>query len=101
MFTVAASSFFLRFIPLLPSQILLNNLISDAPLLTVSTDRVDEDMLKKPMRWDIKSIYHFMIFFGLISTFFDLALIGTMLFIVKAGPELFRTAWFLSPRFRR
>jgi len=96
MFTVAASSFFLRFIPLLPSQILLNNLISDAPLLTVSTDRVDEDMLKKPMRWDIKSIYHFMIFFGLISTFFDLALIGTMLFIVKAGPELFRTAWFLE-----
>jgi len=53
-------------------------------------------MLKKPMRWDIKSIYHFMIFFGLISTFFDLALIGTMLFIVKAGPELFRTAWFLE-----
>ena len=96
MFTVAASSLFLKFIPLLPSQILLNNLISDAPLLTVSTDKVDEDLLKKPRRWDIHAIYNFMIFFGLISTFFDLVLIGTMILILKAGPELFRTAWFLE-----
>ncbi|MFZ2456326.1 MAG: magnesium-translocating P-type ATPase [Candidatus Altiarchaeia archaeon] len=96
MFTVAASSLFLKFIPLLPSQILLNNLVSDAPLLTVSTDKVDEDLLKKPRRWDIHAIYKFMIFFGLISTFFDLALIGTMILVVKASPELFRTAWFLE-----
>jgi Mg2+-importing ATPase len=96
MFTVAASSLFLKFIPLLPSQILLNNLVSDAPLLTVSTDKVDEELLKKPRRWDIHAIYKFMIFFGLISTFFDLALIATMILVVKAGPELFRTAWFLE-----
>jgi len=96
MFTVASSSLFLSFIPLLPSQILLNNLVSDAPLLTVSTDNVDEDLLKKPRRWDIHAIYNFMIFFGLISTFFDLILIGTMILILKAGPELFRTSWFLE-----
>ena len=96
MITVAISSLFLKFIPLLPSQILFNNFISDAPLLTISTDNVDKGFLKRPKRWNIRFISRFMVYFGLISTFFDLALILPLLFIIKASSELFRTAWFLE-----
>ncbi len=96
MFTLAISSFFLKFIPLLPSQILLNNFISDVPLLTISTDNVDEEFLKKPRRWNIKHISRFMTFFGLISTFFDMALILSMLLILKVEMRLFRTVWFVE-----
>ncbi|MFH0869711.1 MAG: magnesium-translocating P-type ATPase [archaeon] len=96
MITVAASSLFLKFIPMLPSQILLNNFISDIPQLTIATDNVDSYFLRKPKKWDIKMISKFMIFFGLISTFFDLALIAFLLLIFKAPPELFRTAWFVE-----
>ena len=96
MFTVALSSLFLKFIPLLPSQILLNNFMSDIPLLTISTDNVDKEFLKRPRRWNIKVISMFMMYFGLISTFFDLVLIFALIFFIKTEPELFRTAWFLE-----
>jgi Mg2+-importing ATPase len=96
MITVAFSSLFLKFIPLLPSQILLNNFVSDFPLLTISTDNVDEEMLKKPRGWSIKFIFRFMTYFGLISTIFDLALILGLIFAFKAGTGLFRTAWFVE-----
>lgn len=96
MFTVAASSLFLKFIPLLPSQILLNNFISDLPLLTISTDHVDEELLKKPRRWNIKLISRFMIYFGFISTFFDLALIIPLIWFFKVDEAVFRTAWFIE-----
>jgi Mg2+-importing ATPase len=69
MITVAMSSLFLKFIPLLPSQILLNNFITDAPFLTISTDNVDREFLKRPKRWKIGFISRFMVYFGLISTF--------------------------------
>jgi Mg2+-importing ATPase len=95
MTTVAVSSLFMKFIPLLPSQILLNNLFSDFPLLTVSTDNVDPQFLKKPKRWDINMINRFMVAFGLLSTVFDLILILIMLSILGSNPELFRTSWFL------
>jgi Mg2+-importing ATPase len=96
MFTIAGSSLFLSFIPLLPPQILLSNLLSDTPDLTISTDNVDEEMLKKPKRWSIKLISRFMIYFGLFSFLCDLALILTLLFIFKAPTELFRTALFIE-----
>jgi Mg2+-importing ATPase len=96
MFTLAISSLFMNFIPLLPSQILLNNLMSDIPNMAISTDRVDAETLKKPKRWDLKLISRFMVYFGLISTFFDLALILPLLFIFHATPEVFRTAWFVE-----
>jgi Mg2+-importing ATPase len=96
MFTVAISSLFMKFIPLLPSQILLNNFISDVPNLAVSTDRVDSELLRKPKRWNIKAISRFMMFFGFISTVFDLALILPLLFVLHASPEVFRTAWFVE-----
>jgi Mg2+-importing ATPase len=96
MLTVAASSLFLKFIPLLPPQILLNNFVSDIPLLTIATDNVDKELLQKPRRWNIPAISRFMVWFGLISVFFDLLLIVPLVFLMKVSPELFRTAWFLE-----
>ena len=94
MFTVAVSSLFLPFLPLLPSQILLTNFLSDIPLTTISTDRVDKEDLRKPKRWSIPGIVRFMTFFGIVSSLFDLITIGFLLYFIKAGPELFRTGWF-------
>ncbi len=96
MFTLAFSSLFLKFIPLRPSQILLANFISDGPLMTVSTDNVDEEGLKKPKRWDIKLISHFMVSFGLISSIFDITTIITLLLIAGDNIPLLRTGWFLE-----
>ncbi|MBU7024518.1 MAG: cation transporting ATPase C-terminal domain-containing protein, partial [Theionarchaea archaeon] len=96
MLTVAASSLFLKFIPLLPPQILLNNFVSDIPLLTIATDNVDKELLQKPRRWNIPAISRFMVWFGLISVLFDLLLIVPLVFLMKVSPELFRTAWFLE-----
>jgi len=96
MFTVMLSSLFLRFIPLLPSQILLNNFISDIPLLTIVTDNVDRGFIRKPGRWDIQMIARFMVYFGLLSSFFDLSLILPLLVLWKLDPSVFRTAWFVE-----
>lgn len=96
MSTVALSSLFLRFIPLLPSQILLNNLLSDGPLLTISTDNVDPDLLRRPRRWRLDLISRFMVLFGLLSAIFDLLLIVALLWAFHAGTALFRTAWFVE-----
>jgi Mg2+-importing ATPase len=96
MLTVAISSLFLKFIPLLPAQILLNNFMSDIPLLTIATDNVDREFLKKPKRWNIHLISKFMMFFGFISVLFDLLLIIPLVFLLKVTPELFRTAWFME-----
>ena len=94
MFTVSISSLFLKFIPLLPSQILLNIFLSDVPNLTIAADNVDEELLKKPRRWDLKLISRFMIVFGIISSIFDIILILCLIFLFKSTPELFRTALF-------
>jgi Mg2+-importing ATPase len=96
MTTVALSSLFLAFIPLLPSQILLNNLVSDLPLVTISTDNVDADSLQRPRHWDLGLITRFMVGFGLLSVLFDLALIGGLLYVIRADAALFRTAWFVE-----
>jgi len=96
MFTVAFSSLFMNFIPLLPSQILLNNFITDTPMVAISTDNVDQEFIKKPKRWNLHLISRFMIYFGLISSFYDLALILPLLLIFKIPTSLFRTAWFLE-----
>jgi len=95
MFTVSVSSLFLPFIPMLPSQILLNNFLSDIPLLAVATDRVDDEFVHKPKRWDFRMIRSFMFYFGFISTFFDLVLIVPLI-IFGVSPDVFRTAWFIE-----
>jgi Mg2+-importing ATPase len=96
MVTVALSSLFLAFIPLLPSQILLTNLVSDLPLVTISTDNVDADLLERPRRWDLALIARFMVGFGLLSVLFDLLFIGGLLYLMRADAGLFRTAWFVE-----
>lgn len=95
MSTVAVSSLFLSFIPLLPSQILLNNFLSDVPLITVATDRVDAELLQRPRRWNIGAIARFMVIFGLLSALFDLLLIAVLLRWRTSVP-VFRTAWFIE-----
>ena len=96
MLTLAAASLFLPFIPLLPSQILLTNLLSDAPLITISTDNLDEEDLRKPKRWNIRAIAKFALFFGLISSIFDFITISSLVYLLNASPELFRTGWFIE-----
>ncbi|HEU5260238.1 MAG TPA: magnesium-translocating P-type ATPase [Gemmatimonadales bacterium] len=96
MTTVALSSLFLAFIPLLPSQILLANFVSDLPLVAISTDRVDRRLLQRPRHWDMTLIARFMVVFGLLSVVFDLALIVTLLRVLQADTDLFRTAWFVE-----
>ena len=96
MFSMAGASLFLPFLPLLPKQILLTNLMTDFPEMTIATDNVDNEMLNYPRRWDIKAIRKFMMTFGLISSIFDYLTFGVLIFIYKATPDIFRTGWFLE-----
>ncbi|MEA5573703.1 magnesium-translocating P-type ATPase [Calothrix sp. UHCC 0171] len=96
MFSMAGISLFLPFLPLLPSQILLTNLLTDFPELTIATDRVDRELVNKPRRMDIKFIRNFMIVFGLLSSIFDYLTFAALLLLLQAQPEQFRTGWFLE-----
>jgi Mg2+-importing ATPase len=96
MFSMAGISLFLPFLPLLPKQILLTNLLTDFPEMTIATDRVDPEMVDHPRRWDIKAIRKFMYTFGLLSSVFDYLTFGVLLFIVHAAQDQFRTGWFLE-----
>lgn len=96
MFSMAGASLFLPFLPLLPTQILLTNLMTDFPEMTIATDSVDSELIVKPRRWDISFIRNFMITFGILSSVFDYLTFGVLLFILKATPELFRTGWFVE-----
>ena len=71
MFSMAGASLFLSFLPLLPHQILLTNLLTDIPEMTIATDRVDPELVQKPRRWDIAFIRKFMLSFGALSSIFD------------------------------
>ena len=96
MFSAAGASLFLGFLPMLPSQILLNNLLYDVSQLTIPTDNVDADQLRRPAHWDIAFIRRFMLFFGPISSVFDIMTFGVMIWVFHAGPEQFRTGWFVE-----
>jgi Mg2+-importing ATPase len=96
MFSMAGASLFLPFLPLLPKQVLLVNLMTDMPEMTISTDTVDEEMVEKPRKWDIKFIRRFMLYFGLLSTFFDYITFAVLLIVLNASVEQFRTAWFME-----
>jgi Mg2+-importing ATPase len=96
MATVAIISVMLNFLPMLPIQILLTNLISDGPLLSISTDRVDEEELARPRNWDIRQIGRFARFFGGISSVFDFVTMGLVLILVGSDITLFRTCWFIE-----
>ena len=96
MFSMAGASLFLSFLPLLPKQVLLTNLMTDFPEMTIATDRVDDEMVAYPRRWDIKAIRKFMITFGLVSSVFDYLTFGVLMFVLQATPDQFRTGWFLE-----
>jgi Mg2+-importing ATPase len=96
MFSMAGAALFLPFLPLLPKQILLNNFLTDFPAMAIATDSVDREMVERPRRWDIKFIRDFMIVFGLVSSVFDFLTFGTLLYLLKATEEQFRTGWFLE-----
>lgn len=96
MFSMAGASLFLPFLPMLPSQILLTNLLTDFPEMTIATDRVDSELVEKPRRWDIKFIRNFMMIFGPVSSIFDFLTFGVLLFVLHAQADSFRTGWFLE-----
>jgi Mg2+-importing ATPase len=96
MFSMAGASLFLSFLPLLPKQILLTNLMTDLPEMTIAGDRIDPEMAEKPRRWDIRFIRNFMATFGLISSVFDYMTFGVLLLIFHATTEQFRTGWFIE-----
>jgi Mg2+-importing ATPase len=96
MFSMAGLSLLVKFLPLLPKQILLNNFLSDLPAMTIATDDVDRELVEKPRRWDVRLIRNFMIIFGLISSCFDYLTFGMLLLVVQATEEQFRTGWFVE-----
>ena len=96
MFSAAAASAILPFLPMLPSQILLNNLLYDTSQLAIPTDRVDDEQLHAPSHWNIAFIRRFMLTFGPISSLFDFLTFGLMLGVLHASPVEFRTGWFVE-----
>jgi Mg2+-importing ATPase len=96
MFSAAGASAVLRFLPMLPSQILLNNLLYDSSQLAIPTDRVDPEQLRAPSHWDLAMIRRFMLFFGPVSSLFDFLTFAILLGPFAAGPGLFRSGWFVE-----
>jgi Mg2+-importing ATPase len=96
MFSMAAASLFLPFLPMLPTQILLNNFLYDSTQIAIPTDRVDETYLRAPDRWDIALIRNFMVFIGPISSIFDFVTFYVLLHVFYFGEVLFHTGWFVE-----
>jgi P-type Mg2+ transporter len=95
MFSMAGASLFLPFLPLLPKQILLVNLLTDFPEMTIAGDNVDDELVQRPRRWDIGFIRRFMIVFGIVSSVFDYLTFGVLLWL-QATIAQFRTGWFIE-----
>jgi Mg2+-importing ATPase len=98
MFSVLGASIFLPFLPMLPIQVLTNNLLYDFSQTAIPTDNVDEEYLAAPRKWDIGNIFKFMVFIGPISSIFDYATFFTMLYVFDcwSNPSLFQTGWFVE-----
>ena len=96
MFSVAIASLFLPFLPMLPIQILLNNLLYDVSQSTIPTDNVDIEYVEKPKKLNVSYIRKFMIIFGPISSLFDFITFFVMLYVFNANAALFQTAWFIE-----
>lgn len=95
MVSMALATVLLPFLPLLPSQILLNNFLSDLPAIAIATDAVDEERVASAQRWNVARIRGFMIVFGLISTVFDLMTFALLRRVLHADAATFRTGWFV------
>jgi len=96
MFSMAGASLFLPFLPMLPTQILLNNLLYDLAQITIPTDNVDDTYLQKPQHWDIGLIRNFMVFIGPISSIFDFLTFYVLLHVFHASEAQFHTGWFVE-----
>jgi Mg2+-importing ATPase len=96
MFSAAGASLFLTFLPMLPSQILLNNLLYDVGQLAIPTDRVDPEVVARPASWDIAFVRRFMTVFGPVSSIFDFATFFVMLSVLHADHAEFRSGWFVE-----
>ena len=96
MFSMAGASLFLPFLPLLPKQVLMTNLMTDFPEMAIATDSVDAESVDLPRRWNIQFIRKYMIVFGLISSIFDYLTFGALIFFLHATTDQFRTGWFLE-----
>ncbi|QKS16902.1 HAD-IC family P-type ATPase [Curtobacterium sp. Csp2] len=96
MLSAAVAASFLPFLPLLPAQVLLNNLIYDLGQLAIPSDRVDPERLTAPARWDVGAVRRFMLVFGPVSSVFDFVTFAVLLGVVHASPAEFRTVWFVE-----
>lgn len=96
MFSMAGASVFLPFLPMLPTQVLLNNLLYDLAQITIPTDNVDPEVLRKPQRWDIGTIRNFMLIIGPISSLYDFLTFWVLFRFFHAGEVLFHTGWFVE-----
>jgi P-type Mg2+ transporter len=95
-FSMAAASVFLPFLPMLPSQILLNNFLYDVAQITIPTDNVDESYLRLPQRWNMRVIRDFVLFIGPISSLFDFLTFYVLLRVFHAGEAMFHSGWFVE-----
>jgi Mg2+-importing ATPase len=93
---MAGASLFLPFLPMLPTQVLLNNLLYDASEAGVPFDNVDAAALAAPVQWDLKLIQRFMLVLGPVSSLFDFLTFYILLHVFHAGESLFQTGWFVE-----
>jgi P-type Mg2+ transporter len=96
MFSAAGAILFLPFLPMLPIQILLNNLIYDFSQVTIPSDNVDDDWVKSPRKWNLSFLKKFMYVFGPISSLFDYITFFVLFFVIKASAPVFQTGWFME-----
>jgi Mg2+-importing ATPase len=96
MFSMAGATLILPFLPMLPIQILLNNLIYNVSEIAIPFDNVDPETVVAPLKWDIKLIERFMLVFGPVSSVFDFITFYAMLGFFHAGEVLFQTGWFIE-----
>jgi Mg2+-importing ATPase len=96
MFSMAGAALFLPFLPMLPTQVLLNNLLYDVSEVGVPFDNVDEEALQRPVHWDIRFIERFMLVLGPVSSLFDFLTFFALLWLFGAGAAAFQTGWFIE-----
>ncbi|MBE5318126.1 magnesium-translocating P-type ATPase [Pedobacter sp. MR2016-19] len=100
MFSMLGASAFLPFLPMLPVQILIQNLLYDVSQISIPWDKMDDDFIKEPKKWDASGIRRFMLYIGPISSIFDYAMFAVMFFVFKANSpqhqQLFQSGWFIE-----
>ena len=96
MFSMAVAATFLPFLPMLPTQILLNNFLYDLAQVTIPTDKVDETFIHNPQRWNVKMIRDFMIYIGPLSSIYDFLTFFALLKIFHASEQFFHSGWFVE-----